>query len=288
MNRPPSLAGPHDRGPVDWAQAELPDAWPDRLPWRRLAHPWRVALAVRRKQARRVVLPEGMPGSEVLPKYLLQEFHNLPNGNYSKSITGGYARAFDAVMLWTMQRARRQIAERLRGSRRALDIGSGAGNLARALLDAGIPEVVALEPSPYLLRISARRNPRARCVQGVIESSGLPDGHFDGAGACFVFHEVPPLAADKALQELHRLLVPGGRLAVVEPSPEQWHSTRREMWRAHGWRGVYFRELALRVHEPFVKSWHRRDPRQWLEAGGFRFEEQVDEMPWRMLVARRP
>ena len=59
------------------------------------------------------------------------------------------------------------------------------------------------------------------------------------------------------------------------------------MWLAHGWRGVYFRALALRVHEPFVKSWHRRDPRAWLESAGFRLDELRDEMPWRLFAATR-
>ena len=97
MLSPLSSTGLDERLVADWAGVQLPDAWPDRLRWQRLTHPLRIASAVLRGRAGRVVLPENLPGSAALPKYLLQEFHNLPNGNYSKSVTRGYARAFDAL-----------------------------------------------------------------------------------------------------------------------------------------------------------------------------------------------
>lgn len=287
MNMPAPPALLDGQPSIDWANAALPDAWPDRLPWKRVNHPLRIARALQQGRVGRVLLPEGLPGAERLPRYLLQEFHNLPNGNYSRSITRGYARAFDALMLGSLRRARGAIAERLLGARRALDIGAGGGHLAAAMLRAGIREVCALEPSPYLLQEIARTHPQVHCVQGVIESSGLPSEHFDAAGACFVFHEIPPRYADAALAELRRILTPGAPLVIAEPSPEQWSATRSEIWRSHGWRGVYFRALARAVHEPYVHAWHRRDPARWLEAAGFRLEEDRNTMPWRLLAARR-
>ncbi|MEO6711771.1 MAG: class I SAM-dependent methyltransferase [Planctomycetota bacterium] len=242
---------------------------------------------MRSGRAGRVVLPEGLPGATALPKYLLQEFHNLPNGNYSRTVTNGYVRAFDTLMLGTLREARNEIAARLQGARRALDVGAGAGHLAAAMLRAGIPQVVALEPSPYLLQKAAQAHPELDCVQGVIEASGLPSAHFDAAGACFVFHEIPPRYADAALEELRRILVPGSRLVIVEPSAEQWTGSRGALWRSHGWRGIYFRALARRVYEPFAEAWHRRNASQWLDSGGFRLDETREAMPWRMLVATR-
>ncbi len=174
MGSLPSPAGIDSRPAFDWASTQLPDAWPDRMRFQRVTHPLRIALNVKHGRAGRVVLPEGLPGARGLPKYLLQEFHNLPNGNYSKTITAGYSRAFDFLMLGAMHTARTEIAERLRGARRALDIGAGAGHLAGALLRVGIPEVFALEPSPYLLQRAAQLHPSVVCVQGVVEASGLP------------------------------------------------------------------------------------------------------------------
>ncbi|HUR29567.1 MAG TPA: class I SAM-dependent methyltransferase [Planctomycetota bacterium] len=272
---------------TDWAAVPLPDAWPDKARFRRLSNPLRIVLSLRRRRRGPVVLPDGIPGTAALPKYLLQEFHDLPNGNYSKTITRGYARAFDPLMLGTLRVARETIAAHLRGARRVLDIGAGAGHLSAALLRAGIPEVVALEPSPYLLQQAALRHRDLLCVQGVIESSSLPSASFDGAGACFVFHEIPPRQANAALAELQRILRPRAKLVIVEPSPVQWSSSRTAIWRSHGWRGLYFRALAQRVFEPFAESWHRRDAAVWLESSGFSLVEDRDEMPWRMLVATR-
>ncbi len=271
---------------TDWANIDLPDAWPDQITsnWRRIAT---VISNMVRKKIQRVQLPDAMPGRERLPKYILQEFHHLPNGNYSKTITRGYANSFNKAMLGSMTTARTEIAQRLASSKRVLDIGCGAGHLTGALQSVGIPEICALEPSPYLLQHAARDFPGAHFVQGVIENSGLPDNSFDAAAACFVFHEIPPPQANAALHELRRLLVPGAKLILVEPSPSQIKLSYAQAWRRYGWRGVYFRAMALRTHEPFVRAWHKTDLTNWFATNGFTLIDDVDHMPWRLLEARR-
>ncbi|MGQ0587265.1 MAG: class I SAM-dependent methyltransferase [Gammaproteobacteria bacterium] len=280
-------ATPATAAPVDWAQLALPDTWPDRLRLQYLTHFWLIGRAMISKKKRRVELPGDMPGRAQLPRYLLQEFHYLPNGNYSKSISCGYANGFDRVMLGSMSRARACIADHLRDARCVLDIGAGAGHLGGAMRTAGIPEVWALEPSPYLLQHAARRYPGLQCVQGVIEKSGLPSGRFDGAGACFVFHEIPPRYATQALQELHRLLQPGAKLVIAEPSASHLQGSLTSLWRRFGWRGWYFRALAGRVYEPFLAAWQETNHARWLADNGFELIEDSDHMPWRLLVARR-
>jgi ubiquinone/menaquinone biosynthesis C-methylase UbiE len=285
---PAPAPGPSPAAPsaVDWATAELPDAWPDRLRFRDLAVLWHGVSRLWSQKKRAVALPPDLPGCDRLPGYLLQEFHHLPNGNFSKTITQSYASGFDRVMLGTLIAARRMMARHLASATRVLDVGTGAGPVAAALREAGVPEVWALDPSPYLLQHAARENPGVRCVQGVVEDTRLPAQHFAGATACFVFHEIPPERADLALRELHRILKPGARLVLVEPSPEQLRLSAWQLWRRHGWRGLYFRLLAHRVYEPYLDGWHGRAHAQWLEEHGFDLLEDVDRMPWRMLVAR--
>jgi ubiquinone/menaquinone biosynthesis C-methylase UbiE len=179
------------------------------------------------------------------------------------------------------------MAEALRGCGSALDVGCGGGASTAALTQAGIPDVWGLDPSPYLLRCADAQVPTARFVQGLAEDTGFADARFDGVSACFVFHEIPPPAADRALAELCRILKPGGRLAIVEPAAEQYHLGMWQLARRYGPRAAYFRALARTIHEPFVEAWHRRDVPAWLESAGFRVCEDRTDVPVRTLVCER-
>ncbi|MCC6765363.1 MAG: class I SAM-dependent methyltransferase [Deltaproteobacteria bacterium] len=283
------LAGDAERDPVavDWSIVSLPDAWPDELDLRRPAHlvayvrGW---LGARRK----VVVPADLPGGDRLPAYLRQEFHHLPNGVYSKRHADSYARWFDRLMLGDTVRARARLAAELAGCRATLDVGCGSGGLAAAMRAAGVPEVWGLDPSPYLLQLAARAHRGIRFVQGLAERTGFPAQRFEGIGACFLFHELPPRAADAALVELHRILVPGGRLVIAEPSPTQF---RVRAWRAlarrEGRRGLYFAAMAKWMYEPFVAGWHGRAVASWLAAHGFRVLGDERGVPIRFVSAVR-
>lgn len=272
---------------IDWAAVDLPDAWPDRLDWR---HPATVLRMVRRMAARRrgrVELPDGLPGATGIARYVLQEFHNLPNGNYSKRISAGYARGFDRVMLGTMAGGRARLAQALAGARQALDLGCGGGHTAAALHASGIPDVTGLDPSPYLLQVAARTHRGPRWRQGLAERTGLPAASVDAVSACFLLHEVPPRHLRDVLSEVHRVLRPGGRFAVLEPSPLQWQWPVHTVWRRFGWRGVYFKWLSLRAFEPFVAAWHRQPFGELLAEHGFRLLADDVGCPFRFVLAVR-
>lgn len=270
-----------------WRDLELPDCWPDTLSMKLPRHLLQMIWRLLRGKVARVRLPDQLPGQERLPKYMLQEFHSLPNGNYSKHIAAGYAHSFDAVMLNTVKRRRQEIARRFADVSCALDIGCGGGHMARALKDAGIAEVWGLEPSPYLLQLAARENPGLKLLQGVAESIPMPDRSVDLVTACFVFHEIPPRYADQALQEIHRVLKPDGKLVFIEPSPIQLALSKRQLLKRFGWRGLYFRAVASNVFEPFLKAWHQRQLNQWLPQYGFRILEDSDRLPLRTVISQR-
>lgn len=276
-----------EEAPLDWATVALPQSWPDATPWWRPAMARKVFGKFLGKQRSRVELPENLPGAQRIPKYLLQEFHNLPNGNYSHRVVRGYVRGFERAMLGHMRQGRMRVAESLRHADRALDIGSGAGYLAAAMRQAGAGEVWALEPSPYLLSLAARRHPGIQWRQGVAEDSGLPEGYFDAVGISFVLHEIPPHYLRRVCAELGRITRPGARLAVLEPSPSQWRENAWTLFRRHGWRGVYFRWMARRVFEPFAGAWHKLDFHALLAEHGFTVVRDEIGCPFRFLVAER-
>ena len=271
-----------------WRETELPDAWPDKLSWRQPGGLLRLFWGLLRGQTRRLQMPEALQAMTAdFPKYLFQEFHHLPNGNYSKRIASGYARSFDHVMLGELRRARQALAEKLKDCSRVLDIGAGGGHLSGSLLQAGIPEVWGLEPSPYLLQLAARQYPNLKLKHGVAEHTGFADASFDALAACFVFHEIPPRHSDKVLVEAQRILKRNGMLAWIEPSPTQLELPLKTLLRRFGWRGWYYRLMAQRMHEPFVAAWHQREKASWLAQHGFELLELHDQMPWQRVVARK-
>ncbi len=274
--------------PFEAASAGVPPAWPDAL---RLGRPRDLLRLLRPVFGWRspVELPAALPGRDRIPRYLQQEIHGVPNGFYSHRFMEGYARWFDVTMLHTLQRGRERIAEMLGTATSALDLGSGDGKLAAALVLHGVQDVWGLDASPYLLQIGARAYPRVRFVHGVAERLPFGDGRFDAIGASFLFHELPPRYADEAIAECARVLRPGGRLVFCEPSPEQLApgSLRRTIQR-HGWRGLYFWTLAHCAFEPFIAAWHGRHYDEWAATAGLELVADDVIFPLRFFVCVKP
>lgn len=271
----------------DWSNLVLPDAWPDRL---RLWHPADLAVMLGRVFARgvpRVSLPDGLPGFEHIPSYSLLDFHNLPNGNYSKRFTRAYLDNFDRVMLGCVRGIHEHMAQRAAGCASVLDIGCGGGALAAALRRQGIADVWGLDPSPYLLQHAAAANPGIPFVQGIAENTGFSAGRFDAIAVCFVLHEIPGRHIRRSLKEFHRIMKPGGLLQISEPSAAQLQQSLASLWKTWGWRGCYFGLLARLVREPFVSAWHLEDARDLLASHGFELVADNDQMPIRHLEAVR-
>ena len=271
----------------DWQSLVLPDAWPDTLDFRKPSDLWRVLSQLFKKQRPGVKLPSGLPGSEQIPKYVLREFHNLPNGNYSKKITRGYITGFERVMLGLMHQVRQSVAQKMQDCGSVLDVGCAGGRMADALTKAGVEDVWGIDTSPYLLQHAAHDYPEVKFVQGIAEHTGFSDQRFDGVTACFLLHELPPRYIDLALTEFHRILKPGGILAIAEPSPLQIQESLLSVFRGWGFAGLYFKWLANFVHEPFIDAWHKLDIQAKLDEFGFELIEDQDELPIRKILARK-
>lgn len=96
---------------------------------------------------------------------------------------------------------------------RAADVGCGTGISARLLAAAGAA-VIAIDPNPDMLD-EARRHPGAAPIEfrrAEAEATGLADGVLDLVLCAQAFHWFDP---DRALREFHRVLAPGGRLALL-------------------------------------------------------------------------
>jgi len=112
------------------------------------------------------------------------------------------------------QRWRRLTAEAVvRPGDRALDACCGTGDLALAARKVG-GEVTGLDFSPRMLERARRKSQAVTWVEGDLLALPLEDASFEAATVGFGVRNVEDL--ERALAELRRVLVPGGRLAILE------------------------------------------------------------------------
>jgi SAM-dependent methyltransferase len=97
---------------------------------------------------------------------------------------------------------------RLGPGRYVVDLAAGTGKLTRPLLATGA-EVVAVEP---VAEMRAALPAGARAVDGTAEATPLPTASADAVAVAQAFHWFD---GDAALAEIHRVLRPGGALALV-------------------------------------------------------------------------
>ncbi|TDD16163.1 class I SAM-dependent methyltransferase [Nonomuraea diastatica] len=93
-----------------------------------------------------------------------------------------------------------------------LDVGCGTGVVTAAALALGA-EVTAVDPDPGMLELVARRHPHATVRAAALPDLPFEDEQFDAIVGNFVINHVPD--TPKALAELHRVLCPGGTIALT-------------------------------------------------------------------------
>lgn len=108
------------------------------------------------------------------------------------------------------------IVDRLGSAGRVLDLGTGEGQVARALAAAGTA-VVGVDPFAEQIRLAAARAGGPAYVRGEAAALGLGDRTVDGAVACLVFEHIDDV--DAAITEVARVLRPGGRFLLLLNHP---------------------------------------------------------------------
>jgi demethylmenaquinone methyltransferase/2-methoxy-6-polyprenyl-1,4-benzoquinol methylase len=104
---------------------------------------------------------------------------------------------------------------------RHLDVAGGTGDVAFRILDAGGPQtlVTVLDINGEMLKVGAERaghryEGRIGFVEANAEELPLESSTYDSYTIAFGIRNVPRI--DKALQEAHRVLKPGGRFLCLE------------------------------------------------------------------------
>lgn len=148
---------------------------------------------------------------------------------------------FPRLMHWTLRRRdvteyRNWILPMAEG--RVLEVGVGSG-LNLPLYGAPVTEIVGIEPHETLNRMAARRKAEARApvtlVRGSAEELPLEDASFDTAVMTWTLCSIPD--GRKALDEIRRVLRPGGQLLYIEhgrapdPGVARWQDRLTPVWR---------------------------------------------------------
>jgi SAM-dependent methyltransferase len=108
-------------------------------------------------------------------------------------------------------------ADLLAGYDRVLDVGTGEGQVARLAVAGGASLVVGVDPTANQVAEAARRGGGPHYLRSGADRLPFADGAFDAVVACLVFEHIE--AVDEAIDEVARVLRPGGRFAFFLNHP---------------------------------------------------------------------
>jgi ubiquinone/menaquinone biosynthesis C-methylase UbiE len=160
------------------------------------------------------------------PPYYLQKFHFQSDGYLSDLSARRYDHQVEVLFGGAAAVMRRQgllplrAALTRRRAERLLDVGCGTGCFLREV-KANHPrlQVIGLDLSPYYLAVARQKlQPwsRARFVEGMAEAMPFGDQQFDAVTCIYLFHELPPEVRRAVVDEIRRVLRPGGMLVFVD------------------------------------------------------------------------
>ncbi|MEM9175575.1 MAG: class I SAM-dependent methyltransferase [Myxococcota bacterium] len=193
------------------------------------------------------------------PTYYRQPFHSVPGGYLSEAAAVGDRGAMEAIYEEAHPRRSLGVRDELatlvpETAGVVVDLGGGTGDLgaaiARRLPDA---QVRSIDASPFMViagRVQNAGLANLDLVQGFAERTGLADASVDAVMITLVFHECPDAIKRTILDEVMRILRPGGTLALSDTPHDDLHD----------FRGFY---------EPYKEQWLVWDEQAALAEAGF-------------------
>ena len=118
------------------------------------------------------------------------------------------------------QRFRQLALENLEISKstEVLDLCCGAGQTTRFLVQYS-DRVTGLDISPVAIERAKKNVPQANYVEGLAQRMPLDDNQFDLVHTSSALHEMTPKELEQILQEVYRVLKPGGIFTLVDFHP---------------------------------------------------------------------
>jgi SAM-dependent methyltransferase len=109
------------------------------------------------------------------------------------------------------------VVEWTAGFSRVLEVGTGEGQVARAIVSANGAAVVGVDPTRNQIEEAVRRCGGPRYVRSGAAALPFAAAAFDAVVCCLVFEHID--AVDEALAEVARVLRPGGRFVFCLNHP---------------------------------------------------------------------
>lgn len=166
---------------------------------------------------------------------------------YESTSVEDYDRKYHASAVYCgMDRRLANIVAEAAGARadkplRVLDLGCGPGSLVPYLQEIPGVRLTGVDLSPEMVRYAKAHHPDVEFHVGDAEAIPFENDAFDVVLCSGMLHHLPRL--DVALQEIGRILKPGGLLVAREPNDDNFAARHGE---------VAFAHLCLRHHLQFV------------------------------------
>src|SRR5271169_2987342 len=157
-----------------------------------------------------------------------------------------------------------RFADRVRGAGLVCDLGCGPGQVARYLNERGVA-VCGMDLSPGMVERARELNPGIEFRQGDMKSLAVPARAWAGIAAFYAIVHLPPAGLAQALDEMWRVLQPGGLLLLSFHIGEEV-SHVEDLW-----------GCAVCLDFYFFRS---GDVAGYLRAAGFEIDEIVEREPY--------
>jgi demethylmenaquinone methyltransferase / 2-methoxy-6-polyprenyl-1,4-benzoquinol methylase len=137
------------------------------------------------------------------------------------------------------RRVVRKLHPQLRSDAKVLDVGCGTGDLSIELFEKSGAQVTGIDFCRPMLELAQAKAPHLRFVEGDALRLPFSDAAFDCVTVGFALRNLA--SVEQGLAELHRVLKPGGVVAVLEFSrptvPGIRQIVRLYYWRVLPWIG---------------------------------------------------
>lgn len=227
------------------------------------------------------------------PEYFLQPFHGYDDGNMnwlaaqeneaaSLSMSANYWSGVCAIdsEKWVRNNISYNVKDYIKyygfcgrlddfavnSVKNILDVGC-SGGISTEYIYKSFPKaqnVYGLDLSPYFVAVGSLRanknNESITYVHANAEKTSFQNQSFDLIICNFLFHEVPQNATRVILEELNRLIIDGGIIAIVDLDPDILKNDQLLS---------QFRKWAFEVTEPHIYGYYNSNMTAYLEEHGF-------------------